>query len=197
MIGRGEFNSLADALKYVQVPGQMANAKQQDQIKKWWEQHLNLDGYYSIKGLDGYIAEATVGIKDQEEKKTRTNQLKNYLDNAVNAFIAEKHRNPNPTEIRKLLAENVTTTTMEVTTSSGQPVTFNNLEMGDVHIVSVNEIGNGRVSVTYRDSMDNPYGPAKTVNMFVEQFAELIGKPVQNDWTGGSDDDTDTLNSGT
>ena len=184
MIGKREFESLREAIRYVQVPGQMANAKQIDQVSKWWKQHLNLDGYYSVGDLDVYIAEAVAGIKDQTEKRTRSNRLKNFLDNSINAYIAKYKKNPTPADIRAMLADDVTSTKMAVTSSSGQTYTFNNLDLADVNIVSVNPIGDGRVSVEYRDQGDNNYN-VRTVNMFVEQFAELAKLKPESEWFGG------------
>jgi hypothetical protein len=186
MIKSGEFGSLLDAIKYVQVPGRMANAKQQEQINTWWKQKLNLEGFFEYQDLNKYIDLETAGIKDQEAKKTRTIQLTNFADNAINAFRAKYQRDPKPYELQQMIAKNVTETKMTVTTSGGQTYEYDNLKLAGAHIVAAEQMaGTDMVSVTFRDPSDSTQ-QAKNVIMPIQEFVRITGGTIENPWFGGS-----------
>ena len=191
MIKAGQFDSLTRAIQYVQVPGRKANTKQIDQIEKWWDDKLKLKGLFAYEHLDQFLNNAVAGIKDQDERFTRKNRLRTYAENWINEYRRDpKHNGQDPSyqELQAALSKDITETKMIATTSDGRRITYTPLMNSDNNIISVNPIGDGRVSVTYRDARNNPYAPTRTVNMFVEQYAELIGSEVQSSWLGNSED---------
>ncbi len=187
MIKSGELGDLLSAIRYVQVPGRMANAKQQEQINTWWKQKLNLEGFFAYPDLDKYIALETASIKDQNEKRERTIQLTNFADNAINAFRAKHQRDPKPYELQQMIAEDVTTTKMIVTTSGGQTYEYNNLILAGAHITAAEQMaGTDMVSVTFRDPSDSTQ-QAKNVIMSIQDFARITGGKVENPWFSSSE----------
>ena len=96
-------------------------------------------------------------------------------------------KDPSPEKLQEALSKDFTEKKLVATTSDGVRYVYTPRMMSDNKIVSVNDIGNGRVSVTYRDSRDNPDN-TRVVNMFVEQFAERTNLKPENSWLGNSKD---------
>jgi len=179
MIKDGNFDSMADAIRFVQVPGFKANTKQINQIEKWWDDKLNLKGLFEYEKLDKYISAAVAGEKDQSKKVLLADRLRNYAEDFINEYrMKNKGKNPPPEELQKALSKDVVETKMVVNDSEGRRYTYTPLMMTDKGVTSANPLGNGMVEVTYRDTRDNP----RKVIMPVSRFAEEFGLEAGTNW---------------
>lgn len=190
MIKAGQFDSMTEAIRFVQVPGRKANTKQIDQIEKWWDEKLNLRGQFAYKDLDKFIDNATAGIKDQNEKFNRKHQLRTYAENFINEYRRDPRHNgqdPSYQELQAALSKDITETKMIATTSDGRSFTYTPLMNSDNGIISATPYGDGMMRVRYRDPSKNRFGSTEVI-MPAREYAEIIGAEIQSPWFGNSED---------
>ena len=188
MIKAGEFESLTNAIQYVQVPGRKANTKQQDQIKKWWDEKLNLEGQFKYRRLDQFLDLAVAGEKDQDAKKAQKWRLRTFAENWINEYRRKnKGQDPSEQELQNALAKDVVETKFIATTSDGRSFTYTPLMNSDNNIVFAEPYGNGMMRVRYRDPSKNRFGSVEVV-MTAREYADTIGAEIQSPWFGNSED---------
>ena len=197
MIKAGNFESMTDAIRFVQVPGRQANTKQVDQIKKWYNDKLNLKGQFGYDHLEQFLTDAVAGEKDQSAKFARKNRLRTYAENFINEYRRRNNgQDPSYQELQAALSKDVTETKMIATTYDGQKFTYDALTNADNGIISAVPYGEGMMRVRFRDPSKNRFGSTEVI-MPATEYAELIGAEVQSSWFGndeGINNDVTSLN---
>lgn len=197
MIKAGNFESMTDAIRFVQVPGRQANTKQVDQIKKWYNDKLNLKGQFGYDHLEQFLTDAVAGEKDQSAKFARKTRLRTYAENFINEYRKRNNgQDPSYQELQAALSKDVTETKMIATTYDGQKFTYDALTNADNGIISAVPYGEGMMRVKFRDPSKNRFGSTEVI-MPATEYAELIGAEVQSSWFGndeGINNDVTSLN---
>lgn len=181
MIKDGQFDSMADAIRFVQVPGRKANTKQINQIEQWWDDKLNLKGRFKYPNLDRYISTAVAGEKDQGKKLLLADRLGNYAEDFINEYRRLNNgQDPTPEELQKALSKDYTEKKLVATTAGGEKYEYTPLMMSDNKIVSAVPYGDGMMKVVFRDY--NPNYRGREVLMPTQQFADYVGLKAGTNW---------------